>query len=402
MFASRNAWIALAVAAILIGAAFSAYWMLGHWRTTTPFPNQHITIEGNGEFTEENGVDSGTGTATDPYIIENFDLTFSSYPEACIQVINTSAYFVIRNGHVGFSDPHWSGDIKPTGVAIWISDSSNFTILNLTTRCPARFVNCSDIEVTSNEMNHTEISATDCCRIAITMNNLTRLTMVNCASSTVTDNFLYTGEISLSGSTNCTIERNTLIGGSGISLSGSSNGCEIRYNYMTRTSPGIQLNGVDDCVILGNSIDYGNSWGIDCRGGSRITIQRNEISNCEMHGVVVDGAASFYTIIENNITSCYVGICLFEGYDCEVYHNNLIDNNLSQAWDISIDANVWNATYPQGGNYYSDFAGYDVMQGPGQNITGSDGIGDMEYIIFEEGGEQTADRFPLMQPFVIV
>jgi hypothetical protein len=54
--------------------------------------------------------------------------------------------------------------------------------------------------------------------------------------------------------------------------------------------------------------------------------------------------------------------------------------------------NVWDDGYPSGGNYWSDYAGVDEKSGPGQNLTGSDGIGDTHYII--DGNNR--DRYPLM------
>ena len=58
-------------------------------------------------------------------------------------------------------------------------------------------------------------------------------------------------------------------------------------------------------------------------------------------------------------------------------------------------ANVWDNGYPSGGNYWSDYAGEDLYSGPYQNETGSDGIGDMPYVI----DESNTDNYPLMNPY---
>ncbi|MCZ2856458.1 MAG: hypothetical protein O2U62_05145, partial [Candidatus Bathyarchaeota archaeon] len=59
------------------------------------------------------------------------------------------------------------------------------------------------------------------------------------------------------------------------------------------------------------------------------------------------------------------------------YHN--IFNNTINAY--SNWTNTWDNGYPSGGNYWSDYNGTDYFNGPYQNITGSDGIGDTPYNI---------------------
>jgi len=56
-----------------------------------------ITIDGNAGFTALNGVNSGTGTAADPYIIEGWDIVPAPYFNNAITVSDTTAYFIIRN-----------------------------------------------------------------------------------------------------------------------------------------------------------------------------------------------------------------------------------------------------------------------------------------------------------------
>ncbi|MEM3040044.1 MAG: hypothetical protein QXO54_04490, partial [Candidatus Methanomethylicaceae archaeon] len=54
-----------------------------------------ITIVGNDQFTPENGVVSGSGTPSDPYIIENW--TIDAQNGNGISIFHTDAYFIIRN-----------------------------------------------------------------------------------------------------------------------------------------------------------------------------------------------------------------------------------------------------------------------------------------------------------------
>jgi parallel beta-helix repeat protein len=54
-----------------------------------------ISINGDAQFTSANGVRSGTGTPSDPYIIENWVISASSAHG--IYITNTTAYFIVRN-----------------------------------------------------------------------------------------------------------------------------------------------------------------------------------------------------------------------------------------------------------------------------------------------------------------
>jgi parallel beta-helix repeat protein len=65
-----------------------------------------IHIDGNEEFTSENGVIGGSGTEEDPYIIENWIIAGNGSVRDGIFINNTNAYFVIRNCTIyGFHHP---------------------------------------------------------------------------------------------------------------------------------------------------------------------------------------------------------------------------------------------------------------------------------------------------------
>jgi hypothetical protein len=59
--------------------------------------------------------------------------------------------------------------------------------------------------------------------------------------------------------------------------------------------------------------------------------------------------------------------------------------------------NYWNDEYPSGGNYWSDYTGIDELQGPNQDVQGSDGIGDIPSCI-PLGINK--DAYPLMKPWI--
>lgn len=76
-----------------------------------------------------------------------------------------------------------------------------------------------------------------------------------------------------------------------------------------------------------------------------------------------------------------------------IYHNNFL--SIGHAVSSEYSLNTWDNSYPSGGNYWSDYHGKDLRQGPYQNETGSDGIGDTPYTI----DANNTDSYPLMNPW---
>ena len=74
-------------------------------------------------------------------------------------------------------------------------------------------------------------------------------------------------------------------------------------------------------------------------------------------------------------------------------YQNIFINNLIQATDDGSSCQ-WDAGYPYGGNYWSDYFGDDIYSGEDLSIEGPDGIGDSPYSI--QGAGAAIDRFPLM------
>jgi nitrous oxidase accessory protein NosD len=64
-----------------------------------------------------------------------------------------------------------------------------------------------------------------------------------------------------------------------------------------------------------------------------------------------------------------------------IFHNAFYGNDV-QAYDKG-DSNVWEDGYPSGGNFWSDYEGFDANR---------DGLGDTAYPI----GSNNSDRYPLM------
>jgi hypothetical protein len=65
--------------------------------------NQSIFIIKDTQFTDVNGVRSGSGTAADPYVISNWDVSE-------IYIADTDRHFVIQNNTVDFLTLNWNGN----------------------------------------------------------------------------------------------------------------------------------------------------------------------------------------------------------------------------------------------------------------------------------------------------
>jgi parallel beta-helix repeat protein len=193
--------------------------------------------------------------------------------------------------------------------------------------------------------------------------------------------------------------------GFGLTLWDSSNNTIIGNNLTQNNNENIGINPVsDNNVILNNDISYCVT-GISI-SSSNNTITGNKIYSCGWAGISV-GDASDNHIIKNNILDNVYGIYITpNSYSNQIYHNNLINNTI-QALDEN-DNNLWNDSYPSGGNYWSDFdnsseGAYDDYQGSIQIISGSDGIVDKgsgaggginPYVIDLD----SRDNFPFISP----
>jgi parallel beta-helix repeat protein len=68
-----------------------------------------ISINGNGGFIPDNGVVGGSGTASDPYIIADWDINAST--ASGISIAHTSVYFIIRDCYIHNGDTNYIAGI---------------------------------------------------------------------------------------------------------------------------------------------------------------------------------------------------------------------------------------------------------------------------------------------------
>ncbi len=263
--------------------------------------------------------------------------------------------------------------------------------------------------------------------------------------------------IAISNSINCAIQGNTLTRAGGIEANGCTE-CEVSDNYVSESgfyngwygSSGIWIqrctyftirnNVLDDCTgqglvasgtnvtiegnfITGNSNNIGGSVASGSgmvASGSNLTIRYNLISNNTRHSYYQMPAV--YLSYCDNSTFEYNNVSDdFQVYFCD--NTAVLSNRFAAGWNLSVlsfkgrvtftgndflqpltiavsgNASLtdWNASYPEGGNYWSSYAGADEYSGPEQNLPGLDGIGDTPYA----PTIGVNDSYPLMKPMSI-
>ena len=411
--------------------------------TSSLQPHAPIVINGNSDFNPSNGVTGGSGTASDPYMIQGWNISSSGCCSTIpgISINNTSAYFIIRNVYLNawpspgiitgnvtngvIRDSHawgypWgmildssrnilvSNDTVPHHVStsssdnitfandsissLFISSSKNVTIVDdqllwFAPWCGACVDNSSNVNISGSTFY-----GCDCAAVAVSNSDHVSLTGNNIASDTV---------LSVSRSSFVEISDNQMSWGidHGVSLVSCSavlfQGNNVRES--TDQYPLVKIDGCKGVDISGNIIApmYSVTYKLDLLGitrSSNVTIEGNDLSNATTALSIT--ASSDILVDANNIQSNAQGLILNNTANVQVFHNNFLNNTL-QAQDTNSTQNVWDNSYPSGGNFWSDYSGVDNCSGPQQNICPSpDGIGDTPYTF-----NNNQDNYPLMQLF---
>ncbi len=244
----------------------------------------------------------------------------------------------------------------------------------------------------------------------------------------------------LENSNNNTINNNIILrNGVGIKLISSDHN-RIENNTITNNTSGIFMdNGMGNELI--NNIILENLVGLNLRSTDYNEILKNIISN-NVRGVYMDGSAHniisenycfendhSIKILRSKLNSINNNICynsrrdtlelsnsnqniIFNNtfYAIEgdiisasgsfniIYNNNFICNSYESIY--SSGDNIWNKSYPLGGNYWLFYNDKDIFSGPAQDQPGSDQIGDVPFNLSYRGTDEK-DHFPLMQPISI-
>ena len=202
--------------------------------------------------------------------------------------------------------------------------------------------------------------------------------------------------IKLSYSSGNFIQGNTIINClNGIWLGESSNNALSR-NFITG-SQNISIVLIDNSALntLTNNNITNNNYAVWFSLSPNNSLSGNSITANDGPGVSFDYGSYGNTLIGNEITNNHdYGVKLVSCSSNSFYHNNFVDNSPAQV-SILESMNAWDDGYPSGGNFWSDYKGTDIYNGPDQNEIGHDGIGDTSRIFDSDN----RDNYPLMEPW---
>jgi len=248
------------------------------------------------------------------------------------------------------------------------------------------------------------------------------------------------GDIFVEGASNVWIEGFTVRLGDGIRLLGLTENATVTDNLLIGNIVGIMIVDASRNTISSNNMTRNTCEGIIIHHSSSNTVHDNDITDNGQDGIRVESTSNFNTFFHNNLTdndnagiwitsnssnnivhgsnisgnghsgiqvsqtseynqffdneirgNSVCGAFPYEASFNRFYHNNFIDNLLSQIDNVEAE-NFWDNG--EEGNYYSDYAGVDWFKGTYQNETGSDGVGDTPYQDYNY-----IDHFPLMKTF---
>ncbi|MEW5937708.1 MAG: NosD domain-containing protein [Candidatus Thermoplasmatota archaeon] len=314
----------------------------GNYIASAPF-----RINSNADFAAyANG--GGDGSATNPWIIENYDINGTGFGY-CIYIGNTTDYFVVRDCylHEASGVDIWPYFIQ-SGLIIYNVQNGTITHNNhssnviygiyLSSSCNNRVDNNTIINNRAGINLESSYNNTLCDNIAD--NNNCTIQMQSSSDNTVSNNQItsakeYSDGIQLLSSSNYNlISNNTISLNSdewGIYL-GTSNHNNITNNSVSDSAVAIFLYSSINNTINHNNVHSNTYTGILLDSSSNNTIANNIANSNNWDGILLDSSSnnnlSNNTVSPNN----HVGIYLYSSND-----NSITDNTASSnTWGIYI------------------------------------------------------------------
>ncbi|MEM2103523.1 MAG: NosD domain-containing protein [Candidatus Bathyarchaeia archaeon] len=171
-----------------------------------------------------------------------------------------------------------------------------------------------------------------------------------------------------------------------------SSGNVLTENSLTDNGSGINLAWSRENLIEGNLVKgtVKNSWqGIRLHSSSNNTVMENIVEGT-FYAVRLLYDTQRNIIARNTVTNNSFGVIAWYASNNTIYHNRFIANKEQAKCYYS--TNMWDKGYPEGGNYWSSYAGVDEKSGKNQDHPGSDNIGDKPYFI----DDRNVDHYPLI------
>lgn len=310
-----------------------------------------IVITSNADF-ESLGF-PGNGSALDPYLIENYNITTEG---ASVSIADTDAYFIIQNCLLT------SGT---TGAGIDLDTVVNGEIRN-------NIISGCILGIVFHDSVNTIVANN-----IITGNDFGFQFFTHSNNNTVVNNTIYeNGSCGayISGSSENTVRNNTIIGSYDcVQITASNN--TVVNNTISGTRRGVYLFGYSNNKVIGNTI-FGNERGVFAYRSTNNTVENNTISGND-YGIKIEWLSDNNTIVGNTIFSnedgihiSYsvannisrniikindYGVKISNGGTRNLFYLNILDSNfLYNAYDYETE-NDWNITGT--GNYWSDYNG---------------------------------------------
>ncbi len=356
---------------ILGSTSGSAHTVVGVQPTPVRVPHPPIFIDGDADFTSENGVIGGNGTPADPYTIGGWIIDASNAHG--VEIRNTNRPAVIRNVEIAGTGFSWYG--------VYLSNTANITVADSDITTAQSGVFSFQSRLVTVQTNNISSASTDGIALSSTSDSMV-------ISNNLTGNDM---GIAILG-TNITVARNVLSANfAGIWLDTASN-VSILENTIADSWDGINVLWSHHVLVEGNEVVRTTQTGIGVPMSSNVTVIGNSVSASGIYGIGVAGADII--VADNFVAENAAGISLESSVRVRVSRNDIV-NNTVQALDDRGPQNAWNASYPEGGNFWSDYAGVDECSGANQEgCPDPDGIGDTPYAIDSD----SQDRYPRMDP----
>jgi len=182
-------------------------------------------------------------------------------------------------------------------------------------------------------------------------------------------------------------------GREGVYMFGSDNNIMDDNQVTENHHDGIWIDTCESNIVTRNNVSWNDGNGIYMLTSFDCEVQYNKVFENKVVGIHLTTSDS-NTLCGNEVSgNLDYGVRLYRCSNNRVFHNNFL-NHTYQANVFLSSFNSWDDGYPAGGNFWDDYTGEDLYWGPYQNLTGSDGIGDIHVFI----GSENIDRYPMITP----
>lgn len=311
---SKRAIVMIVLTLILMGAGFPLF-LYTPERAVAYTPRDPIFIEGDGNFTVENGVVSGNGTWKDPYIIEGWEIQNKHNYSSGIEIRNTTAHFVLKDTFVIVSaGSPW----ESTAIFLW--NVSNGRIENTTSqgRYSVRLEFCRNITVTNNTIlsSYYGVYLYHSDDGSVTSNNITG-SIFGIRMDFSTNNSIDANELTLANYYPIFLVNSsfTKISSNGITdriayndfsiILKNSYRIEIVNNsVLNNVKYGIYVHNSNSILVLNNTISNNRRYGIRLHESNRTKVIGNKLT---MNGIIIEGVLlshfNSHTITSDNLVN---------------------------------------------------------------------------------------------------